>query len=113
MWPAITSGQISPREDLFFAVGPDETVHLGVRRGEWKLVREISTSERNEKNYLFNIADDPNESADLSAKRPDLVKELVAAIEKWQELHPQNPECSSFPHPGWVAPKDWAQAAVR
>lgn len=113
MWPAITTGQISPREDLFFAVGPDETVHLGVRRGEWKLVREISKSERNEKNYLFNIADDPNESADLSAKRPDLLKELVAAIEKWQELHPQNPECSSFPHPGWVAPKDWAQAAVR
>jgi arylsulfatase A-like enzyme len=113
MWPAITTGQISPREDLFFAVGPDETLHLGVRRGEWKLVREISKSERNEKNYLFNIADDPNESADLSAKRPDLVKELVAAIEKWQELHPQNPECSSFPHPGWVAPKDWAQAAVR
>ncbi len=113
MWPAITTGQISPREDLFFAVGPDETLHLGVRRGEWKLVREISKSERNEKNYLFNIADDPNESADLSAKRPDLVKELVAAVQKWQALHPQNPECSSFPHPGWVAPKDWREAAVR
>jgi arylsulfatase A-like enzyme len=114
MWPHIVRGDVRPREDLFFttglALGSGDPLHLAVRRGEWKLVREVKSGQAQD--FLFQIEQDPNETKDLSAKHPALVKELVAAIQKWQALHPRGGKESPDRMPaGWVAPKDWARAA--
>jgi arylsulfatase A-like enzyme len=106
LWPAITGQRVEPREDLFFAVDSGRATYLAVRRREWKLVREGET------NFLFHIEDDPEEKRDLAAKRPEMVKDLLAALERWQALHPPDGvRHSGRPPAGFAAPAQWAEAA--
>lgn len=87
---------------------------LAVRHGEWKLVREVRQSDGRATNYLFRIEEDPNERNDLAAKNPEIVKDLVARIEKWQALHPSGGvRPDSGPPAGWKGPPQWAEAASR
>ena len=75
-------------------------------------MREVPQSGAAPKNYLFRIAEDPNEKNDLAAQNADLVNELVAKIEKWRTLHPANGERhSGTSKPGWKAPAQYAEAA--
>lgn len=113
LWPNIVGGDVQPREDLFFAVGTGNPTRLAVRRGEWKLVREVYDSGQ-ARNYLFHIEQDPNETSDVSATHPALVKDLIGAIDKWRALYLSSArECSPVPPPGWTVPKDWALAAAQ
>ena len=61
-----------PHERLFWRSGHYRTVIVG----DWKL----QVSERPKKIWLFNLAQDPTEQSDLSASRPDKVKELMAVL---------------------------------
>ncbi len=57
-----------------------------VRYGDWKLVRL-----RKKPWQLFNLADDPFESHDLSATHPNKVKSLNTAYAKWAKHHGVQP----------------------
>ena len=50
-------------------------------RGDWKILMEASA----ERWELFNLADDPGETNDLSAAEPALLAELVAAWEQFAD----------------------------
>jgi arylsulfatase A-like enzyme len=52
---------------------------MAVRRGDWKLVIPIAGMQP----QLFDLASDPGERNDLSAGKPDLVKELQAEWDAW------------------------------
>jgi len=52
-----------------------------VRAGDWKL----QVTEKPDKVWLFNLAEDPTEQTDLSKTRPDKVAELKALLAKHQE----------------------------
>jgi arylsulfatase A-like enzyme len=52
--------------------GPGINFHSAVRRGDWKLVVSLRTG----KKELYHLRDDIAEANDLSAARPDLVREL-------------------------------------
>ncbi len=110
LWPAITSGKVEPREDIFFSVGSGARQSLSVHHREWKLVRETSRSAE-AKNYLFRIDEDPNEKTDLAAKNPELVADLVRRIEAWRKLQPAEGALDAEAKQGWQAPKLWAEAA--
>jgi hypothetical protein len=113
LWSNIQNGKTTPRENLYFAVENENTMWLGVHHGEWKLVREVPVSGQ-PKNYLFRIVEDPSEKNDVAAQNPELVKELVAAIQKWQTLYPANGvRHTSAARPGWKAPAQYAEAARR
>lgn len=61
---------------------------------------------------LFNVDQDPGEKTDLAAAHPGLVKSLGLELEAWRALHPKAEIDSSMtPHPGWIPPADYAQAA--
>ncbi len=111
LWPAITSGKVEPRDDIFFANGSGGTVRLSVHHREWKLVREAPVSGGEGKNYLFRIDEDPTESNDLSAKNPKLVAELVQKIEDWRKFHPAEGTRDGAIPKDWKTPKLWAEAA--
>lgn len=65
---------LAPR-DLFFRFG----VQHAVRSGDWKLVKASKGMEP----MLVNLADDPGEQTDLSAKFPDKKKDLQARFDAW------------------------------
>ena len=53
-----------------------------VRRGDWKLIRFYAKNDDNtDRLELYNLKDDVGESKDLTADRPQQVKELSALID--------------------------------
>ena len=63
-----------PHEILYWRLGD----HMAIRKGDWKLVRNDG-----KKIELFNLATDISESKDLSAKHPEIVRELDAHWQSW------------------------------
>jgi len=51
-----------------------------VRRGPWKLVKR-----RNQNPELFNLEEDTGEQNDTAARHPELVQQLLAAIDDWEK----------------------------
>lgn len=113
LWPALTSGRPIDRGELFFAVDSGERTHYAAYRGPWKLVRETAGSSGGPaRDWLFRIADDPREAADIAEQNPQVVRDLAARLEKWQALHPSGGlRHSGRPPEGWRAPKRWADSA--
>jgi arylsulfatase A-like enzyme len=112
LWPAITSGKVEPRDDIFFAVESNNALRFAVHRREWKLVREVPQSKGEPKDYLFHIEDDPNEKNDVADKNPKLVADLVENLERWRKLYPANGVREEYGLPkGYQAPKQWVEAA--
>ncbi len=70
---------------------PDDTIFWSsgfykvVRSGGWKL----QINERQNRSWLFNLADDPTERNDLARSRPEKLAELQALIDKhWADARP-------------------------
>jgi len=56
-----------------------------VRAGDWKL----QINERQDRRWLFNLADDPSEAINLAETRPEKLAELEALIEShWADARP-------------------------
>jgi len=64
-----------PRETLFWRAGAQHAARVG----DWKLVSVRGDAQ------LFNLKDDIGEKTDLSAKRPEKLKELQAAYAAWDK----------------------------
>ena len=83
--PILTgAGDLEPRDLVWHYPhyhGSGWTPGAAVRRGDWKLIEfyETDTAE------LYDLANDPGESRDLSATNPALRDELRAALRDWQE----------------------------
>ena len=115
LWPALSSGRVEPREDLYFGSGSDSKFMYAIFHHEWKLVREISRRDQSARSYLFRIDEDPEERNDLVAEHPDVVKDLAARIDKWRALYPADGiiDPKKTAPPGEHAPKLWSEAARR
>jgi arylsulfatase B len=114
LWPAISTGRVEPREDLLMAVDNGPRTYYCVHHGDWKLVREEARASHQMKDYLFRPMEDPSESNDLASGHPDIVKDLVARLDKWRALYPAGGVRAFDPQPeGYAAPKLWAEAARR
>ena len=109
LWPQLSAGKVIERGELFFAVqGDTGPKQHALRLGPWKLVRIGATE------HLFDVVNDPDEKNDVAAANSERVNYLRARMDKWIALHPPSEIITSqHPHPGWVPPSDWAQAAVR
>ncbi len=75
VWPAIADGNPSPRTEVVYDIEP---FRAALRQGDWKLVWKITLPSKAE---LFNLAQDPGETADLADKFPEKVAELQRRIE--------------------------------
>ena len=57
-----------------------------LRKGDWKLVRFFGDGpDRNDRFELYHLKDDPGETSDLAAARPEMVRELSARLERYLE----------------------------
>lgn len=66
--------KLAPRE-LYFRFG----VQQAVRQGDWKLVK----ASKDMQPMLVNLATDPSEQTDLSAKEPEKAKALQKLFDQW------------------------------
>lgn len=84
-WAAIADGKPSPRDEILHNVEPSRGA---LRKGPWKVVQTAGRAE------LFNIAEDPTEKADLSAKEPAKAKELLDRLAAYakEAVPPRNRE---------------------
>jgi arylsulfatase A-like enzyme len=111
LWPQIVGGSAIRRGSMFWASKQNEAPNyqFGVRRGEWKMVRRMVESKVIAEE-LFQLEEDPAEANDLAAKQPAIAKELAHEIDEWKALHPRcDIDSSMKPHPGWIAPDDYAK----
>ena len=76
MWPVISDGKPSPREEIVYNVEP---FGAGIRQGEWKLVWHAALPSKVE---LFNLAKDPAEKTDVAKENPEKVAELQKRAEE-------------------------------
>jgi arylsulfatase A-like enzyme len=76
VWPVISEGKPSPREEVVYNVEP---FGAGVRKGDWKLVWQAALPSRVE---LFNLAKDPSEKTNVADKNPEKVAELQKRAEE-------------------------------
>jgi arylsulfatase I/J len=74
VWPTISEGKPSARDDLVYNVEP---YRAAVRKGNWKLVWTTLLPPKIE---LFDLSKDPSESTNLAEQNPDKVKELQVRI---------------------------------
>ena len=73
---ATGKAQGRPHEILFWRAGRVSAV----RKGDWKLLQIAEETTK-----LYNLAADLGEKNDLSAFKPDIVAELRAAYDKWNQ----------------------------
>lgn len=57
--------------------------HAYVIEGEWKLILPTPTDRTGSTPELFNIANDPEETKDVSAEHADIVRRLRSRIKQW------------------------------
>lgn len=84
-WATIAVGKPSPRDEILHNVEPNRGA---LRKGSWKVVQTPGKTE------LFNIAEDPYEEEDLSAKEPAKAKELLDRLASYarEAVPPKNRE---------------------
>jgi arylsulfatase A-like enzyme len=113
----VNSGEDLRNGDLYFASNSPifNKYHLAVLEEKWKLVQIIDHKSQSTeiKNFLFDIISDPEEKENLVKDYPSRVKNMSEKIRKWRSIHPINGvRVALSPHPGWRAPKDYAENVV-
>ena len=94
------SAQIHRDDEI---IGIELWGRIAIRKGPWKLLR-TEPPFREDRWLLYNIEDDPIESADLSQQMPDKLAEMIAA---WEQYEQQNGvilpnEVPTFVRPMWL-----------
>ena len=114
LWPSISEGATHSRDDMIMFASEIPiygSFKLTAFDETWKLVQEMEQDQLSTTvtNYLFKIAEDPNEYNNLAEEYPEIVVSMSHAISEWRALHPVSGTRSVLiPPPGWRAPKDWA-----
>ena len=117
-WPALNRGQTVPRRKPVGFVSEipiPGVIHTALFDGRWKLVQIIQErmTETRVQTFLFDIDEDPNETDDLSGRQVAVRKRLERMMDEWRRQHPMGGTRGTLvAHPGWVAPKDWAEAIL-
>jgi len=75
----LLAGETVAERSLFWKLGPS----AAVRKGAWKLITS------NGSRWLFNLEDDPGESSDLVAQKPEVVDDLAKDLAAWMATLPK------------------------
>ena len=117
MWLALRDGtSIRRQQPLFFVseIPVPGMIWTAVIDGSMKLVQIVREdhTKTSVNSFLFDIHKDPYEKDNLVAINPAEVTRLAELIRQRRSLHPlAGTRGTLVPHPGWLAPNDWASAA--
>ena len=77
MWPVISEGKPSPRNEMLINV---DEFRGALMIDNWKLIVYASLPSRLE---LYNVADDPAEEYDLARREPDRVRNMLSRLNEY------------------------------
>jgi len=82
VWRGMTGASVRDNATLYSAIG-----NYAIRQGNWKLIQQGELDEKNKshgenKNQLYNLADDPAETVNLWSSHPEVAQELSGLLEK-------------------------------
>lgn len=80
LWPALTSGETRERRRPMVWVFPEYGGQVAVRLGGMKLVRQNLKTKEPGPWEVYDLAQDPGETRDLSATQADLIKQAEAVL---------------------------------
>ena len=118
IWPALSRGRPVPRTrpvGFVSEIPLPGVIHTALFEGRWKLVQVIEErqTETRVQEFLFDIRADPNEANDLSRRYGAVLARMNRLMEQWRRQHPLGGARGTLvAHPGWVAPKDWAEVVI-
>ena len=118
MWQAIDKDRPVPRTKPVGFVSEipiPGLIHTALFHGRWKLVQVIQEKQTGTKvrEFLYEIALDPNEENDLSQRHGAILKQMRRRMSDWRRQHPMaGTRGTLVAHPSWVAPIDWAAAVT-
>jgi arylsulfatase A-like enzyme len=70
----------APHEALYWRFGPQK----GIRKGDWTLVDWRDFEKKTSSGWqLFDLSKDLGQQNDIAAKRPEVVRELIQAWQRW------------------------------
>lgn len=79
----VAAGRESPPRDFFWRARRGERTWKAVRSGRMKWILREDAGAGSEE-WLFDLSDDPGETSDLKASRPDLRDHLRGLVEAWE-----------------------------
>lgn len=118
MWPAIARDQPVPRTKPVGFVSEipiPGVIHTAIFDGRWKLVQIIQErqTETRVQDFLYDISQDPLEENNLSQRHSAVLARMQRLMREWRSQHPLGGTRGTLvAHPGWVAPKSWAEAVL-
>lgn len=74
--------------ELYWRKPRGETVWQGLRKGDWKYIREINGHQS--ESYLFHLENDPSETEDLKESMPEKFEEFQSLYDTWEETSRRN-----------------------
>lgn len=74
------TGEMGEREFLYWSFKDS----IAVREGHWKWVRDRKWAEYRQKDFLYNLADDPREEKNLAKEYPEKLYELMLLAQPYQ-----------------------------
>jgi len=81
IWPQLT-GKEPPKARIIYTAGPGFRARA-LRDGDWKLIETEGRGKQAKQSFeLYDLGNDPNETADLADKIPDKVRELRTKLEE-------------------------------
>ncbi|MGH9629681.1 MAG: sulfatase [Bryobacteraceae bacterium] len=77
--PLMTGSSNRPPHDaLFWRYGKN----IALRKGDWKLVRQVERGQREADYQLFNLISDAGETTNLRRQQPEIARELLRDLER-------------------------------
>ncbi len=87
VWPLIVDGARTPHDSLYWKRYDQQAI----RKGDWKLVLngmlalgDDNQLQGDDRVFLADLADDPEESTNLATEQPDIVRELTNLARTWE-----------------------------
>ena len=109
--PALRGEKPLPDRMWFSYLHQSGDAHASVHDGSWKLVAHgdfFTESPAQPPRYeLYQLADDPAEKEDLSARQPEMASRLQVALREFGRLQRPGVKDYNAGKAGFVAPKDW------
>ena len=84
--PALKGGQL-PYDRAFYWEFHEQGKRVGLRQGDWKLVRLLQDN----KTELYNLREDLGETRDLATEHPERVQAMLAVMRESHSEHPEYP----------------------